>query len=85
MLRNIIGHAVYQLIILFVLLYAGPAIFAYPETHHGDYLRHTYTMVFNSFVLCQLFNEVNSRKVNSGLEARRGSAGFGRAGTGRAQ
>jgi Ca2+-transporting ATPase len=32
---------------------------------HNDHMVHT-TIVFNSFVLCQLFNEVSSRKLGNG-------------------
>jgi len=77
MWRNIIGHAIYQLGWLCATLYArnfttgqhlwlpntqsswDPAtgeILPYPTPH--------YTFIFNIFVLMQVFNEINSRKVN---------------------
>lgn len=67
MMKNIFGHAIYQLVIVFTLLFAGEKIFdidsgrnaplqAPPSEH--------YTIVFNTFVLMQLFNEVNARKIH---------------------
>ena len=68
MMKNIIGHAVYQLVVIFVILFAGPNLFdmengipknaaQYKPTQH-------FTMIFNSFVLMTLFNEINSRKIH---------------------
>ncbi|XP_072914940.1 plasma membrane calcium-transporting ATPase 1-like isoform X1 [Hemitrygon akajei] len=67
MMKNIFGHAIYQLVIVFTLLFVGEKIFdidsgrnaplqAPPSEH--------YTIVFNTFVLMQLFNEVNARKIH---------------------
>jgi len=67
MMKNIIGHAIYQLTVIFVLLFAGPQLFdmdtgitnssVYKPTQH-------FTMIFNTFVLMTLFNEINSRKIH---------------------
>ncbi|XP_062263931.1 plasma membrane calcium-transporting ATPase 1-like isoform X2 [Platichthys flesus] len=67
MMKNILGHAVYQLVIIFTLLFAGEKIFDIdcgrntplhsPPTEH-------YTIVFNVFVMMQLFNEINARKIH---------------------
>ncbi|KAF6037163.1 PMCA [Bugula neritina] len=66
MMTNILGQAVYQITVLFVLLFAGPAwldidsginlVCPMPTVH--------FTMIFNTFVLMTLFNEVNSRKIH---------------------
>ncbi|CAI5695327.1 unnamed protein product [Oreochromis niloticus] len=67
MMRNILGQAIYQLTVTFTLLFAGDKLFniesgrnapieAPPSEH--------YTMVFNTFVLMQIFNEFNARKIN---------------------
>eukprot|EP01100_Stratorugosa_tubuloviscum_P004636 TRINITY_DN2167_c0_g1_i6.p1 TRINITY_DN2167_c0_g1~~TRINITY_DN2167_c0_g1_i6.p1 ORF type:complete len:975 (+),score=511.82 TRINITY_DN2167_c0_g1_i6:76-3000(+) len=58
MWRNVFGQAIYQLIILFSILYYGDKLFAV-ELHS----RHHLTILFNSFVLCQIFNELNSRQL----------------------
>jgi len=70
MWRNIIGQATFQLGALFFLLYSIEQVSAFglpsnrarwTEEHE---IIHT-TIVFNSFVLCQLFNELNSRKLGN--------------------
>jgi len=54
-----VGHAIYQVIVLLVLLYVGADIFSViPRSDQH------YTLIFNSFVWCQIFNEFNARKVN---------------------
>ena len=67
MMKNILGHAVYQLLIVFLLVFAGDTLFDIdsgrkaplnsPPSQH-------YTIVFNTFVLMQLFNEINARKIH---------------------
>lgn len=103
MMKNILGHAVYQLVVIFTLLFAGElncqnlpleenqqqlisflpycqlftCIYIYfflGETFfdidsgrnsplHAPPSEH-YTIVFNVFVMMQLFNEVNARKIH---------------------
>ncbi|KAK8888439.1 hypothetical protein M9Y10_039516 [Tritrichomonas musculus] len=59
LLVNIIGQSIYQVIVLIVILVAGEKIWTDFEKHS---LQH-YTMVFNAFVFCQVFNLLNSRIV----------------------
>ncbi|XP_072341062.1 plasma membrane calcium-transporting ATPase 1 isoform X3 [Scyliorhinus torazame] len=67
MMKNILGHAVYQLVVVFTLLFAGEKIF---DIDNGRYAplhappSEHYTIVFNTFVMMQLFNEVNARKIH---------------------
>ncbi|KAJ8245299.1 hypothetical protein GJAV_G00269310 [Gymnothorax javanicus] len=67
MMKNILGHAVYQLTIIFTLLFAGEQIFDIDNGRnaplHAPPSEH-YTIVFNTFVMMQLFNEVNARKIH---------------------
>ncbi|XP_029682106.1 plasma membrane calcium-transporting ATPase 2-like isoform X2 [Takifugu rubripes] len=67
MMKNILGHAVYQLIIIFTLLFAGEKIFNIDSGRntplHSPPSEH-YTIVFNVFVMMQLFNEINARKIH---------------------
>ncbi|XP_067322425.1 plasma membrane calcium-transporting ATPase 1-like [Anolis sagrei] len=67
MMKNILFHAVYQLVIVFTLVFAGERIFdiengriapleAPPSQH--------YTIIFNTFVMMQICNEVNARKIH---------------------
>uniref|UniRef100_A0A8C9Z8S2 Calcium-transporting ATPase n=1 Tax=Sander lucioperca TaxID=283035 RepID=A0A8C9Z8S2_SANLU len=67
MTKNILGHGVFQLIIIFTLLFVGEKIFDIdsgrnaplnsPPSEH-------YTIIFNTFVMMQLFNEINARKIH---------------------
>ncbi|GMS91654.1 hypothetical protein PENTCL1PPCAC_13829, partial [Pristionchus entomophagus] len=67
MVKNIMGHAVYQLVILFFLLFWGET---YRNFHpdSGDPNSHLptahYTIIFNAFVMMTLCNEINARKIH---------------------
>ncbi|KAA0714195.1 Plasma membrane calcium-transporting ATPase 3 [Triplophysa tibetana] len=67
MMKNILGHAVFQLIIIFTLLFLGEKIFDIDSGRnsplHSPPTEH-YTIIFNTFVLMQLFNEINARKIH---------------------
>uniref|UniRef100_A0AAQ5YV71 Calcium-transporting ATPase n=1 Tax=Amphiprion ocellaris TaxID=80972 RepID=A0AAQ5YV71_AMPOC len=67
MMKNILGHAVYQLVIVFTLLFAGEKLFNINSGRnaplHSPPSVH-YTIVFNAFVMMQLFNEINARKIH---------------------
>ncbi|XP_039217275.1 plasma membrane calcium-transporting ATPase 3 isoform X4 [Crotalus tigris] len=67
MMKNILGHAVYQLIIIFTLLFVGEVIFDIDNGRnaplHSPSSEH-YTIIFNTFVMMQLFNEINARKIH---------------------
>ncbi|XP_059385427.1 plasma membrane calcium-transporting ATPase 3-like isoform X3 [Carassius carassius] len=67
MMKNILGHAVYQLTITFTLLFAGEKIFNIDSGRnsplHSPPSEH-YTIIFNVFVMMQLFNEINARKIH---------------------
>uniref|UniRef100_A0A8C9NAQ6 Calcium-transporting ATPase n=1 Tax=Serinus canaria TaxID=9135 RepID=A0A8C9NAQ6_SERCA len=67
MMKNILGHAVYQLTIIFTLLFAGEKFFDIDSGRnaplHSPPTEH-YTIVFNTFVMMQLFNEINARKIH---------------------
>jgi len=67
MMKNILGHAVYQIIVIMVLLFKGHVILgiengarqplsAPPSVH--------FTIIFNTFVWMQVFNEINARKIH---------------------
>ncbi|XP_039142394.1 calcium-transporting ATPase 5, plasma membrane-type-like [Dioscorea cayenensis subsp. rotundata] len=62
MWRNLIVQALYQVVVLLVLNFGGRSILHLKnETRaHADKVKNTF--IFNSFVLCQIFNEFNSRK-----------------------
>jgi len=55
---NIIGQAIFQLIVNLAVLYLGPELFG--VVAHSTEHR---TLIFNIFVMCQVFNELNCRKL----------------------
>ena len=50
MWKMIIGQSIYQLVVTFVLNFAGQSIFPWDEEHME-------TVVFNTFVFMQIFNQ----------------------------
>jgi Ca2+ transporting ATPase len=67
MMKNILGQAIYQLTIIFALLFVGDS-FLDIESGRGQDLgagpTQHFTVIFNSFVLMTLFNEFNARKIH---------------------
>uniref|UniRef100_A0A8C6YDZ7 Calcium-transporting ATPase n=1 Tax=Naja naja TaxID=35670 RepID=A0A8C6YDZ7_NAJNA len=67
MMKNILGHAVYQLTLIFTLLFVGEKVFKIDSGRnaplHSPPSEH-YTIIFNTFVMMQLFNEINARKIH---------------------
>lgn len=59
MWKMITGQALYQLVVTFVLYFAGRNIFPSWEQDELD------TVVFNTFVWMQVFNELNSRRLDN--------------------
>lgn len=62
MWRNLLIQASYQVIVLLVLNFRGKSILhlQHETKEHADKVRNT--VIFNAFVLCQIFNEFNARK-----------------------
>ncbi|CAG9986830.1 unnamed protein product [Clonostachys byssicola] len=60
MWKMIIGQSIFQLIVCFVLWFAGPSFLDYPE-------RELRTFIFNVFVFMQIFKLVNSRRIDNQL------------------
>jgi len=60
MWKMIIGQAIFQLIVTFVLYYAGPGILNYE--YNGQEIR---SVVFNTFVWMQIFNMFNNRRLDN--------------------
>ncbi|XP_015888132.3 putative calcium-transporting ATPase 13, plasma membrane-type [Ziziphus jujuba] len=56
MWRNILVQAFYQIAVVLALQFKGKSMFGVDEKVND-------TMIFNTFVLCQVFNEFNSRKL----------------------
>ncbi|XP_042391466.1 calcium-transporting ATPase 5, plasma membrane-type-like isoform X1 [Zingiber officinale] len=64
MWRNLMVQAFYQITVLLVLNFAGKSILhlRHETREHADKAKNTF--IFNTFVLCQIFNEFNARKVD---------------------
>ncbi|XP_033744919.1 plasma membrane calcium-transporting ATPase 2-like isoform X2 [Pecten maximus] len=67
MTKNIIGHAIYQLIVIFTILFAGADLFGIDDGRggslHAPPTQH-FTLIFNTFVMMTLCNEINARKIH---------------------
>ena len=67
MWANMLGQATYQVIVVMVLLFEGPDLLDLKPGHkvkeEDDENSEHYTLIFNTFVWMQLFNEVNCRKL----------------------
>eukprot|EP00899_Mesostigma_viride_P028596 jgi/Mesvir1/8921/Mv14206-RA.1 len=65
MIKNIAGQALYQIMVMWVLIFNGETLFGIPcgRGLFGEEPTVHYTIVFNAFVMMQLFNQINSRKV----------------------
>merc|ERR1711871_1066075 len=80
MMRNILSQSLYQLVVLFVFMYEGPQLLG---TNNGDQCVFVkegatvctqadythYTVIFNAFVFCQIFNEFNARSIGDNWKA----------------
>ncbi|KAL0392116.1 UNVERIFIED_CONTAM: Calcium-transporting ATPase 1 [Sesamum radiatum] len=58
MWRNILGQSIYQFVIIWYLQTSGKAVF-HLDGQDSDLILNT--LIFNSFVFCQVFNEISSR------------------------
>ncbi len=61
MWKMIVGQAIYQLVVTFVLYFAGMSILSY----RPDQRKELDTIVFNAFVWMQIFNEFNNRRLDN--------------------
>lgn len=64
MWKMIIGQAIFQLSVTLVLYFAGPEILGYDRADEGKMLELD-TVIFNTFVWMQIFNEFNSRRLDN--------------------
>lgn len=71
MWKMIIGQAIYQIVVILTLFYAGQSIFEWPPGPNpepnllGPEIRNT--VVFNTFVWLQIFNQLNNRRLDNKL------------------
>ncbi|KAG8264669.1 ATPase, Ca transporting, plasma membrane [Homalodisca vitripennis] len=67
MMKNILGQAIYQLGVVFALLFVGDKLLDIPtgrNTKPGAEPSQHFTVIFNTFVMMTLFNEINARKIH---------------------
>ena len=69
MCKNIIGQSIFQITTLCVLLFKGPDFFETPNSSDNEpWVKEKavhFTIVFQTFVFMQIFNEINCRKLLS--------------------
>lgn len=72
MWANMLGHAVYQIVVILALFFDGYRWFGIPAgwTKHEPSIH--YTIIFNTFVWMQLFNEFNCRNLSGELNVFKG-------------
>ncbi|XP_029127220.1 calcium-transporting ATPase 8, plasma membrane-type isoform X2 [Cajanus cajan] len=62
MWRNLLIQAMYQVSVLLVLNFRGRSILGLSHDKNDHAIKVKNTLIFNAFVLCQIFNEFNARK-----------------------
>ncbi|KAL5549596.1 hypothetical protein UlMin_004827 [Ulmus minor] len=62
MWRNLLIQALYQVIVLLILNFRGRSILNLESDNKEHAIKVKNTLIFNAFVLCQIFNEFNARK-----------------------
>ena len=62
MWKMIIGQSVYQLVVTLILYFGGESILSYQTQREQDQLQ---TLIFNTFVWMQIFNQYNNRRLDN--------------------
>ncbi|KAE9602447.1 putative calcium-transporting ATPase [Lupinus albus] len=62
MWRNLLVQAMYQVTVLLILNFQGRSLLGMRHDTNDHVIKVKNTLIFNSFVLCQVFNEFNARK-----------------------
>ncbi|CAA9999124.1 unnamed protein product [Nesidiocoris tenuis] len=64
MMKNIFGQAFFQLAVIFYLLFAGDKLLNIETGINDKHPNQHFTVIFNTFVMMTLFNEINARKLH---------------------
>merc|ERR1712054_189944 len=64
MWKMIIGQAIFQLVVTLILYFAGPEMLNYDRSDEQK-MRELDTVIFNTFVWMQIFNEFNNRRLDN--------------------
>ncbi|KAI8997400.1 PMCA-type calcium-translocating P-type ATPase [Pilobolus umbonatus] len=70
MSRMIVGQAIFQIVINLLLIFYGAELFGLSNSENDVKILHT--MVFNTFVFLQVFNELNCRRIDDRINILRG-------------
>ncbi|BDA45515.1 Plasma membrane calcium-transporting ATPase 1 [Coccomyxa sp. Obi] len=62
-LKSIAGQSSFQLVVMYAAVFHADVLFGVPNAGLADGPSLHYTLVFNVFVMMQLFNQVNARKI----------------------
>lgn len=65
MWKMIVGQSIYQLVVTLVLYFGGNTILSYGSEREQNQLQ---TLVFNTFVWMQIFNQYNCRRLDNGFD-----------------
>lgn len=63
-IKDVVGQSIFQLGVMYLLVFHGDAILNTTPGYLVEGPSAHYTMVFNAFVMLQLFNQVNARKIH---------------------
>ena len=64
MWKMIIGQSIFQLVVTLILNFGGTSIFSYQSSREKEQLQ---TVIFNTFVWMQIFNQYNNRRLDNKL------------------
>ncbi|KAK3306245.1 calcium-translocating P-type ATPase [Chaetomium strumarium] len=67
MWKMILGQSIYQLAVIFSLHYAGRGVFTASGADEGVRDVQHHTLVFNTYMMMQLFNQLNCRRTDNDL------------------
>ncbi|MCL4137844.1 UNVERIFIED_CONTAM: hypothetical protein GTU68_014620 [Idotea baltica] len=67
MMKNILGQAIFMISVIFILLFYGDILLDIDSGRYADIRdppSQHFTIIFNTFVMMTLFNEINARKIH---------------------
>jgi Ca2+-transporting ATPase len=68
MISQIVGQSLYQIISCLVIFFKGPTWLGIDGDPDAPFVGHrTTTLLFNTYIFCQVFNEINCRNITKGF------------------
>ncbi|XP_060671418.1 calcium-transporting ATPase 12, plasma membrane-type-like [Ziziphus jujuba] len=65
MWRNLLGQVVYQIVVVFTLMFKAKSILGVDDSEGEIFFLKRNALIFNAFMLCQVFNLFNARNLES--------------------